>query len=284
MIRKRNIPHSPLLKKRRKQVVILKALGALFIVALLCSALIWGANHEKLLISNITISGAEVTNPELVEDAVLEILSGDYFYFFPKANSLIYPREEIVEKLLEEFTRFSDVSIHFVNFKTIRVDVVERIPYGLWCGEASSEVSERECYFLDDAGYIFDKSPRFFGSVYFLSFGPLNRFESVAATSPIRGTLLAEGVFEKIVLLRDKLSDEKIETTYLVVHEHGDIDIYMETGGRLILSGVQDFDNAFADFLIALDTKRLTKGFDIEQIEYVDLRFNEKVYFKFNEE
>jgi len=283
MMRKQNIPHSPHLKKRQKQRVLLRITVLLIIIGGILGTLIWGANHESLLVVDVTVSGTEVTNPELVKKSVAEVLEGNYFYFFPKANSLIYPREEIAKKLLKDFARFSDITIHFVNFNTIRVNVVERTPYGLWCGEASESTAEQECYFIDNTGYVFAKAPRFFGSVYFIAFGPLHAFENVAATSPLRGVLLADGVFEKMVLLRDKLAGEKIETTYIVVHERGDIDIYMETGGRLILSGKQDFDNTFANFIIALDAKRLAEDFDMSAIEYVDLRFDDRIYFKFND-
>ena len=83
-MRKSNIPHSPALRKRQKQQKILKGAGIFFATVLFLGFLVWGANHKSLIIINVTISGAEVTNPKLIENVVRDVLSGYYFYFFPK--------------------------------------------------------------------------------------------------------------------------------------------------------------------------------------------------------
>ncbi len=280
-MRKNNIPHLPNLRKRQRQQRALKSLGVFFIALLFSGAIIWGANNNSLIIINVNVSGAKVIDPKLIENTVQDVLSGYYFYFFPKANSLIYPREKVLEKVLEKFPRLSDAGINFVNFNTIKINVVERIPYGLLCEDATKIATEQTCYFFDDTGYIFDIAPKFFGTIYFTIFGPIYAFENSVATSPLKGTIFEDGVFEKIATLRDKLASQKIETTRMVVRKSGVVDLYMENGGRIVLSTAQDFESMFSNFIIALDSKKKEENFDMKNIEYIDTRFNNRIYFKF---
>lgn len=268
------------LKERR---MITKAALLVGAVIFLFTLTAWGAHHERVLISNIYIEGNKVIVGSDIQDKVREKIEGSYFWVFPQDNIFIFPRKGIKEEILDAFKRVYYVKIKALDFNSISINVKERTPYALWCemntvegGGSDSDV----CYFLDDKGFVFTESPVFSDNVYFTVHGEL---ESGESGNLLGGSFLGEERFVRMMQLRALLAKEGVEATHLISKEDNDFEFHIKTGGVLLFNEDQKIEKLIRDLVVAMEVKK-NEGREIfENLEYIDMRFNNKVLFKFSQ-
>lgn len=150
-----------------------------------------GVSHnDKWRIDRIDIVGANAVSPDAMRALVEEKLLGNYFFVYARENSFLFPRAEIERILPETFPRLKTVSVSSVDAHTAVATVSERKPYALWCGnEFNLEMQElADCWFIDEAGFIFDRAPVFSEGVYLKVYGTVVEKN---AGDPLRGALPA---------------------------------------------------------------------------------------------
>lgn len=308
--------------KRRKRIFWTKFV--LFIVFLIF--LIWGASYvsklEKINISNINIIGNKVIQEKDILEIVDKNLEGNYLGLFSKSNILFYPKSKIKEELTGSFLRIKDLIISFENFKSININIAERVPFALYCEnkiinleldvpndslQENTEVNDEiatssdlviglpsklkegkeieECYFMDDIGYIYAEAMSFTDDVYFKYQGKLNHINSFESqiTNPLGKIYLADapkGQFEKINLFIRFLKDINVDVYRLLIKENGDYELSFDNDSILIFDKQQDFDILLENLqAVLIDLGDLGE----KEFEYIDLRFNNKVLYKFRE-
>lgn len=146
---------------------------------------------EKFRVNDVTISGNVVVKEEEVRRVVEGMLSEKYLWLAPKDNDLLIPRRALKEKLFAEVPRIQSVDINLLDTKTLGINIVERTPSALYCIEQETE-DLQDCYFLDESGFIFAKSPDFSGDVYFIYRG------GEAGDNPIGKNYLPQETFEQL--------------------------------------------------------------------------------------
>ncbi len=286
---KRNVLNSPgllELKKRRHKVFFNKILILLFGVLVIFFSLVYLSHLNRLNISEVEIFGNKVLDTETLKEAVDREIAGKYLWLFPKTNIFIYPKNTIKNGLHNEFKRIKDISLTIKNTKTLEVSLTEREAKYTWCGEDSSDVgrpvsgrptSEEKCYFVDEDGYVFDEAPYFSGNVYFKFYGTLSE------------SYFSKQNFKQLILFRDVLVGMGLKPIALYTTKDGDIQIFLSSVNpsliepKIILKADADFQNVAENLQAALDTEPLKSKFKnkYSTLEYIDLRFGNKVYDKF---
>lgn len=272
---KRNVLNSPRLlklKKHRRNVFLNKIF--LFILALLAvfAGLVYVSRLSSLNISSVEIIGNKITDTETIKTAVQKEIMGNYLWFFPKTNILFYPKNDIKRELNIQVKRLKDINLSIKNNKILEVSVTEREAKYLWCNLVVGLPSEEKCSFMDEDGFIFDEAPYFSGEVYFKFYGSLSQVN-----------------FEKLILFKKTLETIEIKPTALRIEENGDIKIFLSalnktpTGSYIILKADSDFQKVAENLEIALGTEPLLSDFKnkYSSLLYIDLRFGNKVYYKF---
>ncbi len=130
-------------------IIIVLALVLVGIVA-------WQSGNEKISINNIKVKGNLVLSSEEIVKFINDEINGRYLNLFSRRNILIYPKNDLEDKILEKYKRILSIDIYSDNFTSIVVNVKERKPKYLYCGENifnSDEIGQ--CYFIDSEGYIF---------------------------------------------------------------------------------------------------------------------------------
>jgi len=279
MLQKRpNFKSSHYIKKRRKQAIFRACLWFLFIVSLIWGASFWSHN-EFFTIKNIKIVGNDVTVKEDIENIIVADTAGNYFGLFSRANIIIYPKSKIKKDILNQFKRISQVDIGMSDRDSIEVDVVERKPIALWCtsGQDITEVNllSDECYFLDETGYIFAKAATFTGNVFFKYYGSVDG-------GPIGVGYFPESKFVNLEAFIKGLENLKIKPIYLSTTPDGDFEAHLAGGSKIIFND-KDISNTLINLDSLLSKNNLIGEEVISSLDYIDLRFGNKLFYKLKE-
>lgn len=291
-MQKRNVLNSPKLlelKKKKRKILIRKIILVLLGVLIILIGLSFLSKIKKLNISEVEISGNKVIDTEAIKEAVDRELYSKYLWLFPKTNLFLYPKTKIKNKLAEQFKRLKDINISIENRKTLTIKVTERIPEYTWCGTTppldNLNNLRESCYFLDKEGFIFDEAPYFSGEVYFKFYG---RVDLDADGNPA-GIYLAKGYFSKIISFKDLLKEMDLSPAVIYIQDGEDIKVFLSKtkaslmGPELLFKKDADFARVAENLKAAISTEPLKSKLKNEyyNLEYIDLRFGNKVYYKF---
>ncbi|MCF7833902.1 MAG: hypothetical protein K9L98_02460 [Candidatus Pacebacteria bacterium] len=284
-MRKREILNSPKFKeiKRKKRQVFKTRFLFFFILFILLFGISAFASHwDKINVKEIEISGVVELDKTPILEIVEEKISGEYLFIFPKTNIFIFPKKEIKEKIENTFHRFKNIDIKASKEGLLSVSLEEREPEYIWCGNTLLEAENiKECYFVDKVGYIYDKAPYFSGDVYFKLFG------KISEDSNVIGRYFAGEYLEKINIFKNALESIEMDPVSLFVLGDGDMEIYLSSTGinrpKIIFKENADVIKLSENLQSALSIEPLKADFKnkYESLLYLDLRFDNKVYYKF---
>ena len=288
-MQKRNVLSSPRLvelKKNRQKVILNKILLSILGLVGIFFLLTYLSRLHALNVYDVKIVGNETVDGEALKKVVTEEISGKYLWLFPKTNIFIFPKNKIKKALSSKFKRLKDINLlvkgleeEDFNGNYLEVKVTERTGEYVWCGDAPTEGGARStCSFLDDSGYLFDNAPYFSGNVYFKFYGSISE------------SYFFPNIFSKLISLRDTLVRMGLKPVGLYVDKNGDIKVLL-SGGKsstqpeIILKNAGNFETVIENLETALTTEPLQSKFKnkYSSLLYIDLRFGNKVYFKFNE-
>lgn len=282
---KRNILNSPRLlelKKHRRKVFVSKILLIFFALALIVAGAAYASRMPVFNIKQVKIIG-KAAETEAIKAMVQDKISGNYLWLFPKTNVLFYPKRKIEDKLLEKFKRIGGIKFSvknepFPNEKILEVFLSEREGKYLWCGgEAALSPEKTQCYFMDGTGFIFEEAPYFSGEIYFKFYGPGRA-----------GGYFSEGNFKQLIDFKDVLSTGGIKPVSLYISESGEGKVFLVSPGAaarpyIAFKSSANFPKLVKNLETALNTEPLLSNFKnkYSSLEYIDLRFGNKVYYKF---
>ncbi len=286
---RKTILNSPRLlefKKQKQQESKKRIFWATFFLLAVSVGLIFISRWERVNISILEIAGNKVVDTEEINKVVEDNIAGYYIRIIPKTNFLFYPKNKIITDLSNNFERLEHV---FVDIKgnTLLVSVTERKAVYTWCGKEkiATERTSESCYFLDDSGYVFDKAPYFSGAVYFRFYGKLSN----EAENPL-GSYYNKEIFSKLRLFAKNSEDMNLDPVGMEVDSSGEIKMYLQEvkireQPEIFLRVSSDFEKITENLDTALSTDPLKTKFaeKYDSLEYIDLRFGNKVYFKFND-
>ncbi|MFH0846132.1 MAG: hypothetical protein V1851_01890 [Patescibacteria group bacterium] len=258
--------------------------------------LVYISRRPEINIKEIEVIGNNVIKKEQILDIAYFYLNQKYLGILPKSNIFIYPKGEIKQEILNSYLKIQDLQIGFSSLTSIKIVVLERDPFALYCRDlddiedtvsdsiatstnlATIKKQNEECYFMDKVGYIYANTESFFDTVYFKYFN-----ENLEDKKDILGTtfLLDEtGRFEKVNLFIRFLKDINIDVYRLEIKENGDYQLFFDKDSVLIFEGNQNFEILLENLqAVLIDLGDLGD----KEFEYIDLRFENKVLYKFRE-
>ena len=288
--RSRKYRPSKLIKRKRK-VLAVKVGFVIGAAILLVISLSWFSYYDGLTIRAIIIEGNSVVETKKIEATVVNVLEGRYFFLFSRLNIVIYSRKQIKELLLNNFKRIENVSVKATDFTSIKIIVKERSSYALWCKVVEIETEEsiietkETCYFLDKEGFIFATAPDFTGNIFFKYFS-FTENKNTSDESPIGSQFLTKKEFLEVDLLRSFfLSDQSILTldskkpVALTIVNDKDLELTLSDGSRYLFSRDQDVSKMLTNIQSIFSSDIFNE--EDSKIDYIDLRFGNKVYYKF---
>lgn len=287
---KRNILNSPRLlelKKHRRKIFFGKVALYIFSFLALFAGLAYLSRIPALNIASIEIKNNQSVDEDMIKETVQAGLAGNYLWVFPKTNIFFYPKNRIKKELQDKFKRIKDVEFSIKDKQNLEVAITERIALYTWCGNLPPNIETgggaSKCYFLDNSGYIFDEAPYFSGDVYFKFFG----LTDSTLADPV-GSHFFTGIFQNLIFFKKALEDMKLKPTALHVRDNENVAFLLSgktlpTGPEIILKADSDFQKAAENLEAALNTEPFKSDFKdkYSSLLYIDLRFGNKVYYKF---
>lgn len=268
------------IKDKRKRLLVDTGIrfGIVVLVVVLFSLI---SHLDQFEINKITVTGNDVVNEKDIQDVALEELKGKYFKIFLRNNSIIFPRKSIESSVSRKYKRIADIDVSFDDIHSIKIEVREREPEGVFCeGSIYKESIEGEtCYFLDNDGYIFSKAPKFSGSLFFKFYG------GDMADKILGSRYLPEERFKEISFFLNAMPSVGAYPISYEWGSSGDSSVVVVPKGEARVDSIILFNND-DDLSVIYENLNLVlhdKTFPVEDVvllEYIDFRFGNKVYFK----
>lgn len=259
---------SSIKQRRRKRIALFAAMCIALLVAIFLFFW-WFFNASFLTIRDIEVTGENIVPESSIDLSIRHDIKGQYMGLFSKAGIFFYPKERIEQNLLMLYPTLKSVHISAKDFHTIKVEVTERTPEALWCGEEGGQ-----CYLLDADGLAYANAPQYAGQVYQTYSGSLpgdvlprqfstpEEFHSLSALVD---------VFSK------KFAPDKVRR--VTVDAHNDVRLSFSGGFDVLFALHDDGGAIFNNISLAMTTEPFLSR-PLSDFEYIDARFDNKVYYK----
>jgi len=222
--------------------------------------------QSSVRISHIETYGENASVMTIARQA----MQGNYFGVIPCDSIFFFPEKHIRAKILAAYPEIAAVSIFRNDFSSISIKTDNRAPIARWCGSALATSSPAsDCYLFDAKGFIFATTSTISPLNSFAVYEPLPQ-----ANAPIGLTLPNAEKLPAVFDFARQLSAFGSPVSKIVLR--GDeIDDYVGSSTRVTYL-LGDEQNAFTALASARANFNLADG----SVEYVDLRFDGKIYLK----
>ena len=264
---------------RRKRFILKASLILLFILILL-GGVIGFFHTPKFRIREISVEGTISLEQEQFKRETQKFLEGKYFKIFPYDNIFILPEGKMAVELSEKFPLLKKIVIKHDFSQKLSVAVEERKAKALWCGQLDfvSE-AERLCAFLDETGFIFQPAPNFSGAIFLKFFDERKEPASPSQGGPsgIGKMMIDPAEFKKIYLFAELLAKKEFAIAKIILKDAGIYEFYLKDDWYILLNDKNEPSQAFSNLELVLEQTIKEKR---SKIEYIDLRFGKKVFYK----
>ncbi len=270
------------LRARRRKMRATAALIMFLFVAVLALGIIWASYLPQLTIRSIEVVGAKQVPSERIGQYVDTILDNGSRQVFSRRNIFVYPRASL-EKAVQGYfprIRLAKISRSALFATAVIVHVEEREPYALWCApvqvhETQEGEEAAQCYTLDIGGFIFaehspqDDAPP---EMPYIFLGGIS-----SSDNPI-GQRFAPAHLASLIVLLDLAGQAGFLPLEVSIEDERDFFITFGEGFMLKVSFGQDANTLMKNLQLVLSSETL-KGKE-KKLQYIDLRFDNRVYYK----
>lgn len=274
-------------REKKRRAFRWRFVAIIVLILLLIGGAIWLLRFKELQIDTVTVRGTERIDTEEVEAVIEEKLDETLLWILPASNTFLVDESAITDSVRALSPIIGTVDVAHKGMNELMVTVQEREPVALWCARifGDNEEKEGECYFIDKGGYIYSEAPDFTGSVFLKIFSPRSGEEIVGSVLrlgvPFGGILAHSAALEERHLHPRELLIDETKARFVVESRSDETKLFDETS--IILNLEDTTSSIFKNFDILLreDTQ---SEFDESGLEYVDLRFGNKLYYKFKKD
>ena len=255
-------------KKLHRRKRIIKTILFFLICAVLFAGVVAFFRIPFFKIQKIVIRGNNLISIDLMRDKINQRLEGKYYGIFPRDNIFIVSKKKITEDVLDNIARVKDIQLdRKLFFRNLMINITERRSAGILC-------QEENCFFVDEDGFVFEEAPYFSGSIYL-------RFldERIASSSGVitGAYILPAEEFRKLMDFNKLASRSDINISKVVLKKENIYELYTVDGWRILANNQNNPNDLFINLIAILDEIKDKR----QSLDYIDLRFGNKVFYKF---
>lgn len=261
--------NSPLRAKRRKLRFYIAA--ALFLLlAGIAYAIHWVSYLPQYSVQDITVVGTQELSPALVRAYVESVLATGSRPFLSPDNIFFFRPAVIAKDIALFFPRIASAKLSRASLlaTAVTVSVQERQPFAQWCA------SDTACYMMDEKGFVYAQADMVLEqpeTAYTFSGG------IATSTNPV-GKYFAPAHLQGLRSLLLSLGQAGFTPQGAVIETDQDFSVPLEEGFELHASFGEDPNKLARDLKLIVSSDAL-QGKEA-QLEYVDLRFGDRAYYK----
>jgi cell division septal protein FtsQ len=201
-------------------------------------------------------------------------LSGKWLGIIPKNNILFMGKAAIGNAISKSFPDVASVKTTLAGLGSLTVEVTERSPYGKWCVIADPN---NNCLMIDDQGLAFEKFDQSMQSSATTSTSTAILIVFTSAEPKLDTNIFNKTRFEK---LKQFIQSFKSAGFVIDSVKEQDADYFftLDNGAEIRLQGTDDPED-IASKLFSVEAD-LQKQADAGRVDYIDLRYGNKVYLK----
>ncbi len=216
------------LQKRNKNIVlVVAAVIALSIFIFVVSVM---GKVSAFQIETIEIIGADQEIAESLKVTAMQSLEGKYGFILPRANTLFYPHDDIVEGISAASPNIEKLEVERRGLKALVISINQKDPAALVCTSLpdwnSEDFGKEEdgCYFADEDGLIIEESPAFSGTAYHRYYIPELVSTGEASVIGLHATSSQE--FRELDTLYTTIEKNKIEVEGILIKSDGEYELF----------------------------------------------------------
>ncbi len=220
-------------------------------------------------INEIKISG----NKRVSNESVINYLNGklEKNLFFFKTKSIFLVKLKLLEKeALKEFPVISDAFLKRKLPDEINLQITEREAMGNWC-------VQEECYLIDKEGIIFEKERNEQKLTIISEFSSQN----ISLGEPILNKEIIQGIVDINQGLREGSCKLDI-ITFSLAEGNNKLTVKIKDNWEIYFDPQKFLQDQL--FNLGLVLKEKIPQEKLGDLEYIDLRFGNKVYFKYKDQ
>ena len=258
---------------QRRRIRALKIAGVFSTVVLFFGFLSWLSFLPALSVQAVSVEGVTSVKPLSITSYAQQATASASLGFFSRQNILLYPAEELESELLFEIPRLATVALDRKLFaREVIVFAEERSPYVIWCAQQEKE----ECYFADESGFVYEAASVEPDAIFTVLYGGVRQKN--------KNTFLREriqpGHFEEIHSFLEELQRLGLFAESVTL-EGNDAYVKVASGWELRIALEKDLGAVAFNLEALLESDEFSTT---EKLEYIDMRFDERVYYAFREE
>ncbi len=286
------LQRSEIIKRSRQEKWrrrLMRFLLWLAILALALAELSWFLHREAFLFQKVEIVGATPGLSARVQTVIRDQLSGDYLGLIPRSGIWFYPKIFLIKSLTTSLPEISEIKINLVAGHVLLISIKERSASYLWCGQDGAT-----CYTLDETGLAFALAPRFSGYPFF-------QFSGELPAVPIGSRPLPPDIFSQVIALQSGINkvlassvlplriyllplEQPLEWHFLL--HNPDLAEDSRYNVTLLVDNRQALGNLLINLHSALSAPVFIQEYQDKistgaTLDYLDLRFPDKVFYKF---
>lgn len=251
-------------KQARKRILIILA-TALLVLFAIAEFVLW---QPWLRVETVTATGPD---SEQVQAFVKDRLSGARFFLVPRSSIFFIPEEEIRTDILAAFPEVAAVTLSPSGLTTLSIEGTGRASVMWWCGTAI-DMPFGSCYQTDSQGLVFAEVPleqRYATDSVLSLYAPL-----AESGETVGNTVLHAAALPQLIQFVKAMRALNANVVSVAIRSD-EADLYTSAGTRITYVLGRE-TQAAALAASGFPTLNLNDG----SLEYVDLRFDAKIFFK----
>lgn len=231
-------------------------------------------NLPYLRLNQIEVRGVRLLPVAEVEQAVGEVLNGAWWRILPRNNFFLVSGGTIEHRLRERFSAIDRVNVDRRFPDRLIVTITERTLWGVYCERVGPGDPAPACFYVDAYGTAYEPLSSFAGWLLPVVYAPVPVSAGAAAVAP---SVLV--FFNSAKAAIASIGGQLLSLT-LSTSTPEDVRLSLAEGWYLVVSADQPVDEwrGVLDTLLAKDV-----GARRRELEYVDLRFGKKVFYKYRD-
>jgi cell division septal protein FtsQ len=257
---------SDTLKKKKKKVQKIRVYIFLSFFVLFIGVLVYLSTLPKFQITTVEVNDLQFVSKDEVNNVIQKELNKKILWLIPRSNIFLFSSKKIEREIMQN-PAFISVKINKDFFNTISIIITEQEKHALYCTNESNTL----CYFVNPEGMLYSQTQSISDSeilIYVLDKELQNK-----------DFIINTETYKHISNFIKSVKQLDIQIQKMFIFSDGVIEFETNTQTRIRTSIFDNFENNFISFVALFEQNILQKD-KMFEIQYIDLRFGNKVFYK----